>query len=96
VMQRADGNAGQLSHVLDLIRARSSHEKSVRPDATRGSRGILCGALVDGVEVALMPALLGGGFPVPLQASRKPHSGSSASTRTGMVVVETGSKRQMD
>src|SRR5688572_12069549 len=40
MMQRADGNAGQLSHIFDLIRARSSHEKSVRPDATRGSRGI--------------------------------------------------------
>jgi hypothetical protein len=40
VMQRADGNAGELGHVFDLIRWRSSHEKSVRPDATRGSRGI--------------------------------------------------------
>ena len=39
-----------------------------------------------------MPALLCGGFPVPLQASRKPHSGNSASPRTGMVVVDTGSK----
>ena len=33
--------------VLDLIRARSSHEMSVQPDATRGSRGISW-RLVDG------------------------------------------------
>ena len=35
-------------------------------------------------------------FPVPLQASRKPHSGNSASTRTGTVRGRDGIQRQMD
>ena len=39
VMQRADRDARESSHVFDLIRTGPSHYKSVQPDATRESRG---------------------------------------------------------